>query len=99
MWPGFGENSRVLAWICGRVAGNAEAHETAIGLLPLTGEGGIDTSDLDVDEQTMARLLEVDTEGWELQLPQIKEHFAEFGDKLPSELRQQLEALEDRLNS
>jgi phosphoenolpyruvate carboxykinase (GTP) len=99
LWPGFGENSRVLAWIFGRVAGNAEAVETAIGLLPPTGEGGIDTTDLDVVEATMAKLLEVDSEGWKLQLPQIKEHYAEFGDRLPEELRQQLEGLEQRLGS
>jgi phosphoenolpyruvate carboxykinase (GTP) len=98
MWPGFGENSRVLAWIFGRVAGNAQATDTAIGLLPPTGEGGIDTTNLDVDEETMAKLLEVDTEGWQLQLSQIKEHFAEFGDKLPEELRQQLDGLEQRLD-
>ena len=98
MWPGFGENSRVLAWIFGRVAGNAEATDTAIGLLPPTGGGGIDTTDLDVDEETMAKLLEVDTEGWQLQLSQIKEHFAEFGDKLPEELRQELDGLEQRLD-
>ncbi len=50
LWPGFGENSRVLAWIFGRVAGNAKAVDSAIGLVPPTGEGGIDTTDLDVDE-------------------------------------------------
>jgi phosphoenolpyruvate carboxykinase (GTP) len=97
LWPGFGENSRVLAWIFGRVAGNAQARETAIGLLPPIGEGGIDTTDLDVDEANMVRLLEVDVEGWKLQLPQIKEHFAEFGDRLPAALREQLEGLEQRL--
>jgi phosphoenolpyruvate carboxykinase (GTP) len=99
MWPGFGENSRVLAWIFGRVAGNAQARETAIGLLPPSDAGGIDTTDLDVDEQTMAKLLEVDTEGWMIQLPQIKEHYSSFGDKLPAALREQLDGLEQRLNS
>ncbi len=97
LWPGFGENSRVLAWIFGRVAGNAKAVDSAIGLLPPTGAGGIDTTDLDVDEATMSTLLEVDTEGWQLQLSQIKEHFAEFGDKLPEELREELDGLEQRL--
>jgi phosphoenolpyruvate carboxykinase (GTP) len=99
MWPGFGENSRVLAWMFGRVSGDAEAEETAIGLLPPVGEGGIDTTDLDVDEPTLARLLEVDTEGWRIQLPQIKEHYSSFGDRLPAELREQLDALEQRLGS
>jgi phosphoenolpyruvate carboxykinase (GTP) len=98
LWPGFGENSRVLAWIFGRVAGNAEATETAIGLLPPVGPGGIDIEGLDVGEETMAKLLEVDAEGWIKQLPQIKEHYSSFGDRLPAELRTQLDSLEERLN-
>jgi phosphoenolpyruvate carboxykinase (GTP) len=98
LWPGFGENSRVLAWIFGRVAGKAKADETAIGLVPPVGEGGIDVEGLDVDDETMAKLLEVDSEGWLAQLPQIKEHYSAFGDKLPKELRSQLRALEERLN-
>jgi phosphoenolpyruvate carboxykinase (GTP) len=97
LWPGFGENSRVLAWIFGRVAGNAEAAESAIGLLPPIGKTGIDIDGLDISQQTMAALLEVDADGWLKQLPQIEEHFAEFGDKLPAELRSQLDALEERL--
>jgi phosphoenolpyruvate carboxykinase (GTP) len=99
MWPGFGENSRVLAWIFGRVNGDADAVESAIGYLPPTGERGIDLDGLDVPEATMARLLEVDTDGWLRQLPQMKEHFAEFGDKLPAQLHAQLEALEQRLSA
>ncbi|HEY5431122.1 MAG TPA: phosphoenolpyruvate carboxykinase (GTP) [Solirubrobacteraceae bacterium] len=97
MWPGFGENSRVLAWIFGRVTGETKADDTPIGLVPPLGEGGIDTQGLDVSEETMAKLLEVDAEGWMAQLPQIKEHYAEFGDKLPAELHEQLAALEQRL--
>ena len=99
MWPGFGENSRVLAWIFGRVIGGAQAVETPIGLVPPAGPGGIDTDGLDVSEEMMAKLLEVDPEQWALQLPQIKEHYAEFGDKLPAELRDQLQALEQRLDT
>jgi phosphoenolpyruvate carboxykinase (GTP) len=97
MWPGFGENSRVLAWIFQRLTGEAKAVETAIGLLPPTGEGGIDTAGLDVAPETMAKLLEVDTDGWLTQLPQMKEHLDTFGDKLPAALREQLAALEQRL--
>jgi phosphoenolpyruvate carboxykinase (GTP) len=97
MWPGFGENSRVLAWIFQRLTGEANAVETAIGLLPPTGEGGIDTAGLDVAPETMAKLLEVDTDGWLTQLPQMKEHLDTFGDKLPAALREQLAALEQRL--
>ncbi len=99
MWPGFGENSRVLAWIFGRLTGEAAAEETAIGLVPPLGEGGIETKDLDVSAETMAKLLEVDHDGWAAQLPQMKQHFAAFGDKLPAELHQQLEALEQRLDA
>jgi phosphoenolpyruvate carboxykinase (GTP) len=97
MWPGFGENSRVVAWIFGRLTGETKAEETAIGLVPPIGEGGINTDDLDVSAETMAKLLEVDHDGWAQQLPQMKEHLATFGDKLPSELAEQLRALEKRL--
>jgi phosphoenolpyruvate carboxykinase (GTP) len=99
LWPGYGENSRVLAWVFGRVTGEAEAVETPIGFVPTIGEGGINTQDLDVSDETMAQLLEVDPEGWQAQLPQMKEHYAEFGDRLPAELRDQLDALEQRLTS
>ncbi len=99
MWPGYGENSRVLAWIFGRVTGEAEAVETPIGLVPPMGESGIDLDGLDVSEETMARLLEVDTDGWLRQLPQMKEHYAEFGDKLPAALHDQLKALQQRLGA
>ena len=99
MWPGFGENSRVLAWIFRRLTGEAEAEETAIGLVPPIGEGGIDTDGLDVSPETMAKLLEVDHEGWAAALPQMKEHYAEFRDKLPAELRDQLKGLEARLDA
>jgi phosphoenolpyruvate carboxykinase (GTP) len=99
MWPGFGENSRVLAWIFGRLTGDAQAEETPIGLVPAAGEGGIDTDGLDVSPETMAKLLEVETDGWLTQLPQMREHLARFGDKLPRELTAQLDGLEQRLNA
>ncbi len=99
LWPGYGENSRVLAWIFGRVNGDSEAVETSIGFVPPTDERGIDRTDLDVSEETMTRLLEVDTAGWLAQLPQMKQHYAEFGDKLPAALHAQLDALEERLKS
>ena len=97
LWPGFGENSRVLAWIFGRAAGNADAVETAIGLVPPIGDAGIDTTGLDVGDDTMTELLEVDFDGWIEQISQIKEHYSSFGDSLPAELRCQLDALEERL--
>jgi phosphoenolpyruvate carboxykinase (GTP) len=99
LWPGFGENSRVLAWIFGRLTGESAAEETAIGLVPPVGEGGINTEGLDVSPEMMSQLLEVDHEGWAVQLPQMKEHYATFGDKLPAELAEQLSSLEQRLQA
>ena len=97
LWPGFGENSRVLAWIFRRCEGRRTRSRRRSGCVPPVGEGGIDTDGLDVTEETMAKLLEVDPEGWREQLPQMHEHYAQFGDKLPAELREQLDALERRL--
>jgi phosphoenolpyruvate carboxykinase (GTP) len=97
LWPGFGENSRVLAWIFRRCEGRAEAVETPIGLVPPVGEGGIDTSGLEVSAADMEKLLAVDKAEWREQLPAIEEHFSKFGDRLPSELREQLAELERRL--
>jgi phosphoenolpyruvate carboxykinase (GTP) len=97
LWPGFGENSRVLAWIVRRCEDGAEAEETPIGLVPPFGEGGIDTGGLDLSEEAMAQLLEVDPDSWKEQLPQMQEHYARFGERLPAALRSQLEALEKRL--
>ncbi|MGN6867816.1 MAG: phosphoenolpyruvate carboxykinase (GTP) [Solirubrobacteraceae bacterium] len=99
LWPGFGENSRVLAWIFRRVEGKAEANETAIGLVPPVGEGGIDTSGLDIDREAVEKLLEVDHDAWIEQLPQMHEHYGKFGDRLPDELRGQLKELERRLGT
>jgi phosphoenolpyruvate carboxykinase (GTP) len=99
LWPGYGENSRVLAWIFRRCEGKADAVDTAIGLLPPVGSGGIDTSGLDVSTDAMEALLTVDPAGWKDQLPQMHEHFAEFGEKLPDGLRGQLQTLEERLKA
>ena len=96
LWPGFGENSRVLAWLVERCAGRAEATETPIGLVPA--QGALDTEGLDLSANDLAKLLAVDPAEWKAQLPQLQEHFAEFGDDLPDELRAQLEALEKRLD-
>jgi phosphoenolpyruvate carboxykinase (GTP) len=67
--------------------------------MPPIGEHGIDVTGLDVSPETMTRLLAVDTEGWTEQLAQIKEHYAAYGEKLPGELRAQLDGLEQRLSS
>jgi phosphoenolpyruvate carboxykinase (GTP) len=99
LWPGYGENSRVLAWVFGRCAGHSEAVETAIGYLPPVGETGIDRTGLDVSDEAMAELLRVDTAGWTAQLEQVADHFAKFGDRLPAQLRSELEQLEQRLGA
>jgi phosphoenolpyruvate carboxykinase (GTP) len=95
LWPGYGENSRVLAWIFRRLEGAAGADETPIGLVP--SPGAIDTEGLDISDEAMAQLVAVDPDGWKAQLPQVREHFARFGDRLPAELAEQLRALEERL--
>jgi phosphoenolpyruvate carboxykinase (GTP) len=97
LWPGYGENSRVLAWIFRRCEGTAEAIDTAIGLVPPP--DAIDTEGLDVTPSALDELLDVDSDGWRDQLPQVHAHYAEFGTKLPAELREQLAQLERRLES
>jgi phosphoenolpyruvate carboxykinase (GTP) len=96
LWPGFGDNSRVLAWIFRRCDGEAEATETPIGLVPTV--GAIDTDGVDISDEQMRELLTVDSEAVAAQLPQIEEHLARFGDDLPDELRTQLEELRRRLS-
>jgi phosphoenolpyruvate carboxykinase (GTP) len=97
LWPGFGENSRILAWVFARCTGSGEAKETPIGLIPPLGGEGIDTRGLDVSEEAMAELLRVDVNEWRAQLPQFREYLAKF-ENLPPELTRQLDALEQRLS-
>ncbi len=95
LWPGFGENSRVLKWVFERVEGSVDATRTPIGLLPT--EGALDTKGLDIDATDLKVLLDVDTDGWKEAVPQIREHFAQFGPKLPSKLNAQLDSLASAL--
>jgi phosphoenolpyruvate carboxykinase (GTP) len=95
LWPGFGENSRVLEWVFRRCDGEGGAEETPIGHVPTV--GAIVTEGLEVSDEDMAKLLEVDPELWKAQLLQVHEHYAKFADRLPGALRRQLEALEERL--
>ena len=97
LWPGFGDNSRVLEWVFARTAGVGETVETPIGRLPLP--GAIDISGLDVTEDDMAELLRVDDGDWRAEVPSIQEHFDQFGDHLPQALRDQLDALARRVGS
>jgi len=91
LWPGFGENSRVLKWIFDRVDGRASAVRTEIGWLPTPGD--LDTKGLEVDERDLTEVLSVDVEGWRSAIPQIREHYASFGEKLPPRLNEKLEQL------
>ena len=95
LWPGFGENSRVLKWIFERVEGTGRAVETPIGLMPPL--EALDTTSLDVERRDLEELLRVDVQGWKGELPTIEEHYAKFGNRLPKELRTELEALKTRL--
>ncbi|HVE94518.1 MAG TPA: phosphoenolpyruvate carboxykinase (GTP) [Acidimicrobiales bacterium] len=96
LWPGFGENSRVLAWIFDRVNGTGAAVESPIGLLPPP--DAINTTGLDVSDADVTELLSVDVEQWRAEVPLIEQHFATFGDRLPTALRDELAALEKRLS-
>jgi phosphoenolpyruvate carboxykinase (GTP) len=97
LWPGFGENGRVLKWVYERCAGTAKAVETPIGNLPAAGE--LDMDGLDIDAEDMAQLLRVDIEGWLGELPLIREYYEKFGDHLPKELLTQLDAMRERLEA
>ncbi len=97
LWPGFGENSRVLKWIVERVSGEGKAVKTPIGYMPTT--DAIDTEGLNVSEADMAELLKVNNEEWLNEVESIKEHYAKYGEKMPKELFAQLDALEKRLKA
>ena len=96
IWPGFGDNMRVLNWIIDRCEGKADAKETAIGYVPNAED--IDLTDLDFDIETLKSILEVDKDVWNKEAAEIEEHYKKFGDKLPAELREQLENLKNALN-
>ena len=95
IWPGFGDNMRVLNWIIDRCEGKADAEETAIGFVPKAED--IDLTDLDFDIETLKSILKVDKDIWTQEAEEIEEHFKKFGDKLPKELHQQLENLKANL--
>ncbi len=97
LWPGFGENCRVLDWVLQRVDGRGDAVETPIGLVPTV--DAIDRTGIDVDDAAMERLLDVDPTAWEAELAMIEEHYDALGERLPAELRRQLEGLRDRLGA
>ncbi len=97
LWPGYGDNSRVLKWIFERVEGTAKALDTPIGRVPAP--GALDMGGLRIPDAGMAELLKVDVEGWIAELPSIKQHFEKFGARLPQGLKEELAALERRLQA
>jgi phosphoenolpyruvate carboxykinase (GTP) len=95
LWPGFGENSRVLKWMCQRVAGEVGAKETPIGNMPL--DGDFDQAGLDISAEDLAELMEVDAEAFKDDLADAEAYVAQFGDKVPERLKAQLAAQKKRL--
>lgn len=95
LWPGYGDNMRVLNWIIGRCEGNVDAEETAIGYIPRPED--IDLTDLDVDMDTLKGILAVDKCAWTKEIAEIEEHYKKFGNKLPKELREQLNTLKENV--
>jgi phosphoenolpyruvate carboxykinase (GTP) len=97
LWPGYGDNSRVLKWICERVEGTGKAAKTAIGYLPT--EDALDVSGLKMGKDDLKALLSVDAEGWKKEIDDIEGNYAKFGDRLPKALKQELESLKARLSA
>ena len=97
LWPGYGENSRVLKWVFERVSGTGKAVDTAIGRLPT--HDALDLSGLKIADTQIEELLRVDVEGWIADLPSMRKHYEKFGARLPEGLREELDALEQRLQA
>jgi phosphoenolpyruvate carboxykinase (GTP) len=97
MWPGYGENSRVLKWIFERCSGSAKAIDTPIGRLPKVED--LDTRGLDIPAATIAKLLAVDLDGWRSEIPNMRNYFTTFGDRLPDGIKVQVDQLEQRLKA
>ncbi len=97
IWPGFGENSRVLKWIFERCEGSADAEETPIGNLPTM--DSLDLSGIDLDSDEIAQLLSVEIEGWLSEIPLIEAYYTQYGDRVPQALRQELNSLRERLEN
>jgi phosphoenolpyruvate carboxykinase (GTP) len=97
LWPGFGDNGRVLKWVFERCAGKAQGLETPIGVTPRASD--LDLTNLALDDEDVNELLAVDREGWLNEVPLIREYYASFGARMPRELSAELDALEKRLSS
>ncbi len=97
LWPGFGDNARVLEWVFDRCAGRGEAVKTPIGWVPAP--GALNVAGLDLTAETLGELLDVDVAEWRAEVPAIREYFATFGEHLPPAIAAQLDALEQRLSA
>src|SRR5205807_9563257 len=97
LWPGYGENSRVLKWICQRVDGRAAAQKTPIGNLPAP--GALDVSGLETSADELKTLISVDPDGWKKEAQDIAAYYSKFNGTLPSALREELEGLRQRLTA
>jgi phosphoenolpyruvate carboxykinase (GTP) len=97
VWPGFGDNARVLKWIVDRLEGAAAATDTPIGRVPA--KDSLDLSGLDLTDEQLELLLSVDAEAWSEEAKSIPEHYERFGDRLPKALWQQYDALVQRLGA
>ena len=97
LWPGYGENSRVLKWICERVEGSAQALRTPVGYLPCP--DALDTSGLRIDRSSLQQLLSVDREGWKKEAANVAQYYERFGQRVPNALYKELSALQHRLES
>ena len=95
LWPGYGENSRVLKWVFERLTGNASADKTAIGFLPAA--NSLDVNGLNIGTAELEAITSLDADGWRDAVPQIREHYAIFGDRLPAKLHDSLNSLESAL--
>jgi phosphoenolpyruvate carboxykinase (GTP) len=95
VWPGFGENARVLEWILERVDAKAAAVDSPLGLIPTP--GGINVDGLDLDDETMASLFEIDAAAWLEETDSTEEFFDSFGERVPKGIRDQLAQLRERL--
>ncbi len=95
IWPGYGENSRVLKWICQRLENKAEAKKTPVGFVPRSSD--LDLENLKMEQSKVDEILEINKDAWNKEAASMKEHFAQFGDRLPKELAKELDGLVERL--
>ena len=96
LWPGYGDNLRVLEWILERARGEADAEETAIVYVPKS--GSLDLTGLDISDSQMQQLMEIDKDAWLAEIESQNEFFGKFGDDLPSEIKEEQAKLKERLS-